>query len=122
MERIIKNIGVLSDDGDKWVDKNSGYTITYIDLNVEEGYENGFKISSRGILEEDIGNKLAIQQKKQALKENVVLKLDNPESIMISNIVTTISLAMGLNIEYQKDLNFWIDLIQNLFSFLQTNN
>jgi len=103
LETIIKKIGTVSDDGDKWVDKYSGYTITYIDLNVEEGYENGFKISSRGILEEDIGNKLAIQQKKQALKENVVLKLDNPESIMISNIVTTISLAMGLNIEYQKD-------------------
>jgi hypothetical protein len=103
MERIIKNIGVLSDDGDKWVDKYSGYTITYIDLNVEEGYENGFKISTRDVLEEDAGNKIAMQQKKLTLKENNALKLDNPESIMISNIVTTLSVAMGINIEYQKD-------------------
>jgi len=103
MERIIKNIGVLSDDGDKWVDKNSGYTITYIDLNVEEGYENGFKISTRDVLDEDAGNKVAAQHKKQTLKENTELKLDNPESIMISNIVTTLSMAMGINIEYQKD-------------------
>jgi hypothetical protein len=103
MERIIKNIGVLSDDGDKWVDKYSGYTIKYIDFDVEEGYEAGFKISSRSVLEEDAGTKLATQQKQQTLKENAVLKLDNPESIMISNIVTTLSLAMGLNIEYQKD-------------------
>jgi hypothetical protein len=103
MERIIKNIGVLSDDGDKWVDKYSGYTIKYIDFDVEEGYEAGFKISTRSVLEEDAGTKLATQQKQQTLKENAVLKLDNPESIMISNIVTTLSVAMGLNIEYQKD-------------------
>ena len=103
MESIIKRIGALSDDGDKWVDKYSGYTITYIDLDVEEGYEGGFKISTRGVLEEDAGNKLSQQQKQQTLKENSVLKLDNPESIMISNIVTTLSVAMGINIEYQKD-------------------
>jgi hypothetical protein len=103
MERIIKNIGVLSDDGDKWVDKYSGYTIKYIDFDVEEGYEAGFKITTRSVLEEDAGTKLASQQKQQTLKENAVLKLDNPESIMISNIVTTLSVAMGLNIEYQKD-------------------
>jgi len=103
MERIIKNIGVLSDDGDKWVDKYSGYTIKYIDFDVEEGYEAGFKISTRSVLEEDAGTKLATQLKQQTLKENAVLKLDNPESIMISNIVTTLSVAMGLNIEYQKD-------------------
>jgi len=54
-------------------------------------------------MEEDAGNKLAMQQKQQALKENTVLKLDNPESIMISNIVTTLSVAMGINVEYQKD-------------------
>jgi hypothetical protein len=102
MDSIIKKIGALSDDGDKWVDKYSGYTITYIDLDVEEGYEGGFKISTRNVLEEDAGNKLAQQQKKQTIKENTVLKLDNPESIMISNIVTTLSVAMGVNIEYQK--------------------
>ena len=103
MDLMIKNIGVLSDDGDKWVDKYSGYTITYIDPDVEEGYENGFKISTRDVLEEDAGNKLAAQQKKLALKENAELNLVNPESIMISNIVTTLSIAMGINIEYQKD-------------------
>ena len=103
MDRMIKNIGLLSDDGDKWVDKYSGYTIKYIDFDMEEGYEAGFKITTRSVLEEDAGTKIASQQKQQTLKENAVLKLDNPESIMISNIVTTLSVAMGLNIEYQKD-------------------
>ena len=112
VETIIKKNGTVSDDGDKWVDKYSGYTITYIDLNVEEGYEAGFKISSRSVLEEDAGKKIAEQQKKQILKENAALKLDNPESIMISNIVTTLSIAMGLNIEYQKD--FIINCVKDL--------
>ena len=103
MEAIIKKNGVLSDDGDKWVDKYSGYTITYIDFDVEEGYDNGFKISTRGVLEEDAGDKIKMQQKQQTLKENAELNLDNPESVMISNIVTTLSIAMGINIEYQKD-------------------
>ena len=99
MELIIKKIGVLSDDGDKWVDKNSGYTIKYIDPDVEEGYEAGFKISTRGVLKEDIGNKI----KSKSNVQDTTLKLDNPESIMISNVVTTLSVAMGINIEYQKE-------------------
>ena len=99
MDLIIKKIGVLSDDGDKWVDKNSGYTIKYIDPDVEEGYEAGFKVTTRGVLKEDIGNKI----KSKSDVQDTTLKLDNPESIMISNIVTTLSVAMGINIEYQKE-------------------
>ena len=32
LETIYKKRGVLSDDGDKWVDKHSGYYISNIDL------------------------------------------------------------------------------------------
>lgn len=99
MERIIKQIGVLSDDRDKWVDKYSGYTIKYIDLNVEEGYEGGFRISTRSVLEEDIGNKIQTTDPNAKL----ILKLETPESKMISNVVTALSIAIGINIEYQKD-------------------
>ena len=99
MDLVIKKIGVLSDDGDKWVDKNSGYTIKYIDPDVEEGYEAGFKVTTRGVLKEDIGNKI----KSKSDVQDTTLKLDNPESIMISNVVTTLSVAMGINIEYQKE-------------------
>jgi hypothetical protein len=100
MDQIIKQIGVLSDDGDKWVDKYSGYTIKYIDLDIEEGYEAGFKISTRGVLEEDSGNKLFPSQTNEIQSTDV--KLDNPESIMISNVVNALSIAMGINIDYQK--------------------
>ena len=111
METIIKEIGTLSDDRDKWVDKFSGYTITYIDFNDEEGYQGGFKVTSRGVLEEDIGDKIGanIQTQKQ------VLKLETPESKMISNVVNTISIAMGINIEYQKDfiINGVTEILKN---------
>jgi hypothetical protein len=116
IELTKKNIGVISDDGDKWVDKYSGYTIQYIDFDVEEGYEGGFKISSRGIIEEDASSKI---QKQQTLKENQVLKLDNPESIMISNVVTTLSVAMGINIEYQKD--FIINCVKEVLKMTMPN-
>uniref|UniRef100_A0A6C0DHL7 Uncharacterized protein n=1 Tax=viral metagenome TaxID=1070528 RepID=A0A6C0DHL7_9ZZZZ len=98
METIIKKIGVLGDDGDKWVDKYSGYTIKYIDFNVEEGYEaSGFKVSTRGVLEEDIGNKII------SVKQDQRLQLETPEAIMISNVVSALSIAMGINIDYQKE-------------------
>jgi hypothetical protein len=106
MELIIKQIGVLSDDGDKWVDKYSGYTIKYIDLNVEEGYEGGFRISTRGVLEEDAGNKLVTLSDKNITLAQVqknALRFETPESKMISNVVTALSVAIGINIEYQKE-------------------
>ena len=111
MESIIKQIGVLSDDGDKWVDKYSGYTIKYIDFDVEEGYEAGFKVSTRGVLEQDAGNKI----KSKSTVQDATLKLDNPESIMISNVVTTISVAMGINIDYQKE--FIINCVKEVLRY-----
>ena len=109
MDLIIKQIGVLSDDGDKWVDKYSGYTIKYIDFNVEEGYEGGFKISSRGVLKEDAGNKLMTSLDKNELK------FETPESKMISNVVTALSVAIGINIEYQKEfiINCVTEVLKN---------
>jgi hypothetical protein len=48
MNDIILEQGTKSDDGDKWVDKYSGYTIKYIDFDLEEGYEeSGFKAKNR---------------------------------------------------------------------------
>ena len=45
LNRICAEQGTISEDGDKWVDKHSGYTIKMIDLNEAEEYnEEGFKI------------------------------------------------------------------------------
>ncbi len=54
LERICQLQGTLSDDGNNFVDKHSGYIIKTIQFNTEEGYDaKGFKIKSRDIIEED---------------------------------------------------------------------
>ena len=108
LEDLKSHIGKLSDDGDWWCDKYSGWPICPVDLDIEEGYDEGFKVSTRSILEEDAGNKIMSQ-----LKETV--KYDTPETRMISNIVNSISVAMGINIETQKEfiINCVISTMQN---------
>ena len=72
IERICAEQGTVSDDGDNWVDKYSGYTITSIAFNNEEGYtESGFKVKSRELLEEERGNAI-IQTAKS--KHNMKIK------------------------------------------------
>jgi hypothetical protein len=96
VELLKAEIGKQSDDGDRWVDKYSGWPITNIDLDTEEGYEDGFKVSSRAVLEEEIGDKIIV-------KSAVAVKFDNPEARMISNVVNALSQNMGVNVEQQKD-------------------
>jgi hypothetical protein len=55
---IRSEIGKESDDGDSWVDKNSGWTICPIDFSVDEGYEEGYRVITREVMEEDAGNKI----------------------------------------------------------------
>ena len=55
LEKVKSERGKLSDDGDKIVDKYSGFTIGQIDYDESEGYdEQGFKIVSKQVLEADI--------------------------------------------------------------------
>ena len=96
LDQIISKIGKLSDDGDWWIDENSGWCIVKVDMDIEEGYEDGFKVTTRGVLEEDAGNKIISPATKN-------IKYDTFESRSISNIVNALSVAMGINIEIQKE-------------------
>jgi hypothetical protein len=96
IDLLISKIGKLSEDGDWWTDEHSGWSIIKIDYDYEEGYEEGFKVSTRGLLEEDAGNKIT-----SAVAKNVIYI--TPETKMISNIVNALSVAMGINIEIQKE-------------------
>jgi hypothetical protein len=97
LEIIKSTIGKLSDDGDWWVDKHSGWPICQVDFDIEEGYEEGFKVVTRAVLEEDAGNKII---SALAEKEKIY---NTPETKTISNIVNALSIAMGINIEIQKE-------------------
>ena len=97
VDLLISKIGKESDDGDSWTALGSGWTIRQADFDIEEGYEEGFKIISRATLEEDAGNKIT------SAKTDMIIKYDTPETRTISNIVNALSVAMGINIETQKE-------------------
>jgi hypothetical protein len=104
MDTLISQIGTISDDGDKIVDKYSGYTIRKIDFNVEEGYEDGYRIQSRDILEKDAGDALLTTQKAP-------IKFSSPEAKMVANIVDALSVNMGIQLNDQ--IEFIVRTITN---------
>ena len=60
LQLIKKDIGVLSDDGDKIVDQYSGFEIEQIRFSTDEGHDDdGFAISSRDIIAKDWGGDLS---------------------------------------------------------------
>ena len=106
---IIRNLGSKqSDDGDYWVDENSGWRIKKIDFSVEEGYEAGFKISTKSVLEKDIGDRIITTEKEPA-------RPVSPEIIIINNIIDSITFEMNINLDLQKDfiINIVTEILRN---------
>ena len=86
MDKIIKEQGIISDDGEKWVDKYSGYTIKNIDFMDDEGFINGL-----GLLDEEI--EIEEEEKTTYTKETILIK----------NIIDTLSFFMGISLKEQMD-------------------
>jgi hypothetical protein len=111
VEYIIKDIGALSDDGDSWVDKHSGYVIKNINFDAEEGYEGGFKIKSREIMATETASGIAsvvsdengrVKQLEEEVKQKMVKKL-SPENKIVMNIVNTLSQSCMVDISQQHE-------------------
>lgn len=97
IETICKERGEISDDGDKWVDKHSGYTITMIEFSVEEGYdEAGYKIQTNDVLLDDIG--ASYKLKASASDKKDVLTSASDEAVMINKVVNALSRYSGINL------------------------
>jgi hypothetical protein len=96
VDLLISNVGKLSDDGHLWIDEHSGWTIRPIDDEYDEGYDGGFRVSSRAVLENDAGNNITSPLATAP-------QYSTPESRTVSNIVNALSIAMGINIEVQKE-------------------
>ena len=105
INKICAERGGLSDDGNAWIDKHSGYKIKDIEYSEEEGYDDtGFKAISRALLEADVGDEI--------LRDVIDTNNVRPESHndprnsalqnMVSNIVRTMLLHMA--IEYDTSL------------------
>jgi hypothetical protein len=91
LQRVASLQGTLGGDGEAVVDKYSGWVITYIDFNTEEGYtEEGFVIRSREILAADLGQ--SVIQKPIIKKDNL-----NPETEKISKVGNAICQYIGVH-------------------------
>jgi len=91
VHQVCAQQGTISDDGEAWVDKHSGYTIVNIDFDTDEGFtEDGFRSKSRDMLEADLGN--SVLQGTKTKQE-----FESPEARRISNIVSSMSGFMGIN-------------------------
>lgn len=94
LDRVCREQGVLSDDGDAIVDKHSGFVIRKIDFVAEEGYdEAGFKMSTNDFMEKDIALKV-----KDALtkKKDRVFESENTQQIY--NITATVCENLGIEL------------------------
>jgi len=101
LDLICAEQGTLSEDGDKWIDKHSGYTIKSIDLDTEEGFdESGYKLQTRSLLEEDAGNVLFINSDPTPKQTKEVA---NPLIKVIQNVVLSLAQQMGISIDHQMD-------------------
>jgi len=99
LEAICAHQGTISDDGDAWVDKHSGYIIRNIDFDTEEGYtEGGYKLKTREKMEQDLGS--AIMQQTVEIPEFV-----DPEIDTISNVITTMAREMGISVPREFIIN-----------------
>jgi hypothetical protein len=109
VQLLIKDIGKLSDDGDSWVDKYSGQIIMKIDFSTDEGYDDGFRVTSREILEANAGDKIVTIGTTN--KQQIIM---TGEIRMIIGIINTLSVSMGINLEDQKEfiINCVTDMVK----------
>ena len=109
IDTICKERGSISEDGDAWTDKYSGYVIKNIDLDTEEGYDAaGFKLQTREIMEKTLGETLI-----QSLQDKKLPTFKNPDMQMISGIITTMTKYMAIDLEAQR--TFIIEQVMNVF-------
>ena len=98
LARVAAERGEISDDGDKIVDKYSGYLIRRLEFDEAEGYdESGYKMVSRAILDKDIGDVLI----DMSFKPTETLR--SKDGAMIRNIIITLNKQLDINIGSEMD-------------------
>ena len=118
LDDLKRRIGKIGDDGDAWVDEHSGEVICFIDFDETDGYKDGFVDRSHATLVQDIGdviveNQTQRSQAKEKDQEKVKKRL-SAEGQLASNIVSVLSINMGINIEDSRD--FIIKIVTELMN------
>jgi hypothetical protein len=109
LDSLKQQIGKLSANGDAWTDIHSGEVICYIDADIDEGYDEGFKVKSRDIMEQEVENVVLSQQQAAAN-----LKKLSPDGQLVSNVIQGLATNMGINIDQSSD--FIIKVVTELMS------
>lgn len=113
IDAICKERGSISEDGDAWTDKYSGYVIKQIDMDTDEGYDAaGYKLQTRAVIEKSIGETLI-----QSIKDKKIPTFKNPDAQIMSGILTTMTKYMGIDLESQR-----IFIIENAMKFLSSQS
>jgi hypothetical protein len=88
VDEICKLQGEISNDGDKWVDKYSGYTIKRINLDTGEGFDDkGFAKVTREIIEKDEDDEdddsieIAVKYEEEKDDEEIDVVIDEEVSL-----------------------------------------
>jgi hypothetical protein len=113
IDGICKERGSISEDGDAWTDKYSGYVIKQIDMDTDEGYDAaGYKLQTRAVIEKSIGETLI-----QSIRDKKIPTFKNPDAQIMSGILTTMTKYMGIDLESQR-----IFIIENAMKFLSSQS
>lgn len=98
LDRICKEErATMSDSGDAFVDKYSGYVIKNIEFSTDEGYEDsGYKYVSREVLEQDLGEALT------TMAPSAVVYTD-AKARMISNVFNAMCNQMNVILDNERD-------------------
>jgi len=95
---ICADQGTVSDDGDAWIDKHSGFMIRKIDFDTDSGYEtSGFKSISSGILDKDASEDIVETTAHGAAPANTTPS--DPVIKMIKNVLSTLTEFMGISLD-----------------------
>ena len=115
LNEIIKQVGKIGGNGDAWTDIHSGEVICYIDADEDEGYKDGFKVKSRGVLEEDNEIKPLTNAATNANAINAIAKVKlSPDGQMVANVINGLAANMGINIDQSS--SFIIKVVTELMS------
>ena len=116
MNEIIKQVGKIGGNGDAWTDIHSGEVICYIDADEDEGYKDGFKVKSRGVLEEDNDMKSSLTNAlTNPIITNAIAKVKlSPDGQMVANVINGLAANMGINIDQSS--SFIIKVVTELMS------
>jgi hypothetical protein len=98
LDRICKEErATMSDSGDAFVDKYSGYIIKNIEFSNDEGYEDsGYKYVSRDVLEQDLGEALTTMAP-------AAMVYTDAKARMISNVFNAMCNQMNVILDNERD-------------------